>query len=103
MKERKVSFSAVLIVTILTTGAAQGGTIGSVPGVPTSLSAELKGIVETSPEKAGVVATGVGESPLALPAAAGDLDRAAEPASMGFLGFGISGIVALRRIRKLFF
>lgn len=103
MRNRKVSFSAALIATILTTGAVRGDSTAIIPAVTTSLWTDPGRILDASPAKGGVGATGVGETFSALPAAAGDLDRPPEPASMGFLGLGISGIVALRRIRKLFF
>jgi len=101
MKDRKAPFSAALIAMILATGAAQGGSVSNSPSVSASLPADLERILASSPEKVDLVAANVAHCPYQTPPL-GEPDRTPESAVMGFLGLGISGVVALRRLRKLF-
>lgn len=102
MKDRKASFSAALIATILATGAAHGGTISSSPSLSASLATDRERMLATSPERADLVAPNIVPGPMQTPESGGAND-APGPDAMGFLGLGISGVVALRRFRKLFF
>ncbi|WP_165068360.1 PEP-CTERM sorting domain-containing protein [Paludisphaera rhizosphaerae] len=102
MKVRKAPFSAALIATILATGAAQGGPISNSPSLSASLPADLERILASSPVRVDLAAANIAPGSIPTPVT-GESDRAPEPAAMGLLGLGISGVVALRRLRKLFF
>ena len=101
MKDRKAPFSTALFAVILATGVAQGGSISTPPGVPASLPAAGQRILTSSPVKVDVAELNI-ETGLIQPPASSQPDRGPEPASMGLLGLGISGVIVLRRLRKLF-
>ena len=107
MKERRGLFAVALILTVFVVGEARGGPVD--PGgfaAPFRWEAIGVDVPDESERPAGDRAA----SPIVAPlgdgtgtTGAGEAVQVPEPAAMGLFGIGLTGLIALRRFRRLMF